>query len=216
MKSQASTPAAYLASLPPDRRGPISTLRRFIIEHLDPRIQECMQHGVLAFCIPHTIWPHGHHTNPALPLMYMGLSSQKNDMVVYMLCLYQNQPMREWFNQAWTAAGKKLNMPPGGGGCCLRFKKLDELSLNTIRETIRRIPVQAYLDNHAARLADIRKDPDAIRQSARSSSRTPKEPGSKWKKTKSSETEPPSPGRSRRVRAHPAKRSAKSKTPRRK
>ena len=37
-------------------------------------------------------WPHGHHTNPKLPLMYMGLSTQKNDMVVYMLFLHHNKP----------------------------------------------------------------------------------------------------------------------------
>lgn len=48
-------------------------------------------------------WPHGHHTRPELPLMYMGLSSQKNDMVVYMLFLLHNKAMREWFEKTWRA-----------------------------------------------------------------------------------------------------------------
>jgi hypothetical protein len=85
MKSTAATVSAYLASLPtnpPHRRDAIHAVRRVILETLDPGLHECMQYGVIAYCVPHAVWPHGHHTRPELPLMYMGLSAQKNDMVV--------------------------------------------------------------------------------------------------------------------------------------
>ena len=160
MKSQAITPAAYLASLPPDRREPIDAVRRFILDHLDPLIRECMQYGVIAYCVPHTVWPHGHHTNANLPLMYMGLSSQKNDMVVYMLFLLHNKPEREWFDTAWKAGGKKARLDVGGMGCCLRFKKLDDISLDVIAEAMRRVPVKEYLKSHVAMLARLVKQPD--------------------------------------------------------
>ncbi|MFA6044855.1 MAG: DUF1801 domain-containing protein [Phycisphaerales bacterium] len=160
MKSQATTVAAYLATLPPDRREAIETVRRVILANLDPNLQECMQYGVIAYCVPHTVWPHGHHTRPELPLMYMGLSSQKNDMVVYMLLLFLNEPERTWFDKAWKAAGRKNYLEVTGAGCCLRFKKLEDLSLDVVAQAMHRMPVKKYLQDHIAMLAQRGKGPD--------------------------------------------------------
>ncbi len=160
MKSSATTPAAYLASLPPERREAIETVRAVILDNLSKDLIECMQYGVIAYCVPHSVWPHGHHTHPELPLMYMGLSSQKNDMVVYMLCLFRNQRMREWFEKTWKATGKKLHMDVAGMACCLRFRKVEDLSLDVIAETMRRMPVPTYLEDHTAMLAGMGKGPN--------------------------------------------------------
>src|SRR5262249_34707029 len=113
--------------------------------------------------VPHRVWPHGHHTKPELPLMYLGLSSQKNDMVVYMLCLFQNEPLREWFEGAWKATGKKLYLEVSGAGCCLRFRKVEELALDVIAETLRRVPARAYLQHCVDMLARLGKRPDGKR-----------------------------------------------------
>lgn len=171
MKSHAATVPEYLASLPADRQPAIRAVRRVILDNLDPVLVECMQYGVIGYCVPHGGpggWPHGHHTNPSLPLMYMGLSSQKNDMVVYMLFLLHNKPMRAWFERAWKASGavssghtaKKLHLEVGGMGCCLRFKKVEDLSLEVIAEAMRRMPVAKYLEHHTATLAAMGKGPD--------------------------------------------------------
>ncbi len=159
MKSNAATVAQYLASLPEDRRTTLSHVRRFLLDHLDKNFTERMQYGVIGYCVPHSIWPHGHHTRPELPLMYMGLSSQKNDMVVYMLFLHHNKPMREWFDSAWKATGRTNHLEVTGGGCCLRFKKVEDLSLDVIGETIRRASLKKYLEDHVAMLARIGKGP---------------------------------------------------------
>jgi len=160
LKSNATTVKDYLASLPEDRRAAVSTVREFLLDNLDTDFQECMQYGVIGYCVPHSIWPHGTRTNPKLPLMYMGLSSQKNDMVVYMLFLYENERERAWFDKAWTATGKKLHLEVAGMACCLRFKKVEDLSLNVIAESMRRMPVKKYLEDHTAMLARMGKGPD--------------------------------------------------------
>ena len=163
MKSNAATPEEYLASLPADRRAAIEAVRKVILDNLDPVLQECMQYGVVAYCVPHEGkggWPHGHHTNPKLPLMYMGLSSQKNDMVVYMLFLFLNERERAWFDKAWKATGRKNHLEVSGAGCCLRFKKVDDLALDVIAEAIRRMPVKKYLQDHVAMLARLGRGPD--------------------------------------------------------
>lgn len=196
MKSKATTVAAYLNSLPPDRRDAIQVVRRVILENLGltgpnskGEFVECMQYGVIGYCVPHSVWPHGHHTRPELPLMYMGLSSQKNDMVVYMLCLLHNKPMREWFEKAWKATGKKLHIDAGGMGCCLRFNELDDLSLDVIAETMRRIPVTKYLEAHADMLSRIGKSPDG-RAASTSRGAKAKSASSTTRPRKASESKP--------------------------
>ncbi|MCG3136867.1 MAG: hypothetical protein HJJLKODD_00703 [Phycisphaerae bacterium] len=163
MKSKATTVAEYLDSLPSgphNRREAIRTVRRVILDNLDKDLRECMQYGVIGYCVPHSVWPHGTRTRPELPLMYMGLSSQKNDMVVYMLFLYQNERERAWFDKAWKATGKKLHMEVAAMACCLRFKKVEDLSLDVIAEAMRRMPVKKYLEDHIAMLARMGKGPD--------------------------------------------------------
>ena len=160
MKSKAATVEQYLASLPEDRRAAVSTVRDFLLDNLDKDFQECMQYGVIGYCVPHRVWPHGHHTKPELPLMYMGLSSQKNDMVVYMLFLLHNEREREWFDRAWKGTGKKNYLEVSGAGCCLRFKRVEDLSLDVIGEAMRRMPVKKYLEDHVAMLARMGKGPD--------------------------------------------------------
>ncbi len=153
MKSTATTPAAYFASLPEDRRVALEAVRKVILANLDKTFEETMLYGVAAYVVPHSVYPPGHHTNPKLPLMYMGFSSQKNDMVVYMLMLLHNTPERERFEAAWQATGRKNYLEVTGMGCCLRFKKLEDLSLDVIAQTMRRISAKKYLEDHAAMLA---------------------------------------------------------------
>jgi hypothetical protein len=160
MKSAAPTVAAYLDSLPDDRREALAGVRRVILKNLDPDLRECMQYGVVAYSVSREAWPHGSRTRPELPLMYMGFSSQKNDMVVYMLFLFENPREREWFEKAWKAAGKPLRMNTAGMACCVRFKNVEELSLDVIAEAMRRMPVRKFLEHHTAMLALRGKGPD--------------------------------------------------------
>lgn len=160
MKSQATTVAAYLDSLPTGRREAIQFVRRVLLDNLDPALQQCMQFGVIGYVVPHHVWPHGTRTRPVLPLMYMGLSSQKDDMVVYMLFLYENERERAWFDTAWKATGTKLHMKVAGMACCLRFKKVEDLALDVIAEAMRRMPVKKYLEDHTAMLARMGRGPD--------------------------------------------------------
>ena len=57
MKSTATNAKDYLASLPPDRRVALEAVRKVILKNLDKGYVECMQYGVVAYCVPHSIWP---------------------------------------------------------------------------------------------------------------------------------------------------------------
>jgi hypothetical protein len=156
MKSTATTVKDYLASLPADRRAGIEALRKVILENLDKDYEECMLYGMIGYAVPHRVWPSGYHCDPKKPLMMAALSSHKNALTVYLMSVYSDKAERAWFQKAWAKTGKKLNM----GGCCVRFKKLEDAALDVIAEAIRRTPAKAYVDNYVKILASRGRGPD--------------------------------------------------------
>ena len=156
MKSSATTVKDYLASLPVDRRAGIEVIRKVILKNLDKDYDECMLYGMIGYAVPHRVWPLGYHCDPKKPLMMAALSSQKNVLTVYLMSVYNDKAERAWFQNAWTKAGKKLNM----GGCCIRFKKVEDAALDVIGEAIRRTPAKAYVENYVKILASTGRGPD--------------------------------------------------------
>ena len=141
MTSKATTVAEYLRGLPEDRRTAISAVRKVILDHLPEGYEERMQYGMISYVVPHSLYPAGYHCNPADPLAYASLGSQKNQMAIYLMCVYGDGEIAQWFRKANAAAGKKLDM----GKCCVRFRKLDDLPLDVIGQVIARVPVKNYI-----------------------------------------------------------------------
>ncbi len=159
MQSGAKTVAAYLASLPEDRRAAIAALRDVIRKNLDADYEEGMQYGMIGYYVPHVVYPHGYHVDPKQPLPFAGLASQKNHMSLYLMGVYcgcTEGPGGEtaearWFREAWARTGKKLDM----GRSCVRFKKLENVALDVVGEAIRRIPAKKYIARYESVLAEL-------------------------------------------------------------
>ena len=150
MKSQAKTVKEYLAGLPEERRRTVAAVRDVIRKNLPEGYEEGMQYGMIGYYIPHSIFPEGYHCDPAQPLPYACLASQKNHMALYLMCVYGDQGTRAWFEKAYRATGKKLDM----GQSCVRFKKLEDLPLEVIGQAVAKIPLDKYL----ARYKELRKE----------------------------------------------------------
>jgi hypothetical protein len=88
--------------------------------------------------------------------MMAALSSQKNNLSVYLMSVYSDKAERAWFQKAWAKSGKKLNM----GGCCIRFTKVEDAALDVIGEAIRRTPAKAYVESYVKTLASTGRGPD--------------------------------------------------------
>ena len=156
MKSKATTVKEYLASLPEDRRKGIEVVRKVILKNLDKHYEESMLWGMIGYAVPHRVWPTGYHCDPSKPLMMAALSSQKNNLTVYLMSVYSDKAERAWLQKAWAKTGKKLNM----GGCCIRFTKVDDAALDVIGEAIRRTPAKAYVEHYVKTLASTGRGPD--------------------------------------------------------
>jgi hypothetical protein len=146
MKSTATTVREYLEQLPADRRASIESVRAVILKNLDPLFEEGMQYGMIGYYVPHRVYPPGYHCDPAEPLPFVCLASQKNYMSVYLGCVYGHAERERWFHEAWAKAGKKLDM----GKSCVRFRKLDDLALDVLGEAIRQETAKAFIRRYEA------------------------------------------------------------------
>jgi len=155
MRSNAATVADYLASLPPDRRAAVETVRNVILKNLDPDYEEGMQWGSISYYVPLRLYPAGYKPDPKQGLPFAAIASQKNHLSVYLMGLYcgcvdgtQDTELVGWFKTAWAKSGKKLDM----GKACIRFKKVDDLALDVLGEAIRRVPAKRYIEIYDAAL----------------------------------------------------------------
>lgn len=143
MQSSAATVDEYLASLPEDRRAAIDAVRKVVLKNLDKKFKEEMQYGMIGYNVPLSVYPKGYHCTPNTPLPYAGLASQKNAMSLYLMAIYGDTALRDWFTAEWAKTGKKLDM----GKSCIRFKKVEDLALDVIGQAIKRVPVKTYIGN---------------------------------------------------------------------
>ena len=128
-RSEAATVHEYLAELPSDRREAIAAVRSVVLDNLPAGYEEVMQSGMIGYVVPLSTLP---KTYNGQPLQYAALASQKNYMSLYLMNVYGNEQAEKSFAEGFRARGKKLNM----GKSCVRFKRLDDLPLDVIGETI--------------------------------------------------------------------------------
>jgi len=141
MTSQAKTVKEYLLALPIDRRTAISAVRKVILANLPEGYKESMSYGMIGYVVPHSLYPNGYHCDPKQALPFAFLGSQKNHMTIYLMNVYGDPATEKWFQKAWRATGKKLDM----GKACVRFKRLDDVPLDVIGRVIARTPVKKYI-----------------------------------------------------------------------
>ena len=143
VSSKAKTVGAYLDELPPERREVIAKVRETVLANLPPGYEETMNWGMISYEIPLSRYPVTYNKQP---LGYVALAAQKNNYVVYLMGLYADGEQERKLKTAYAAMGRK----PDIGTCCVRFKKLEHLPLETIGELIASMPVEAYIEHYEA------------------------------------------------------------------
>ena len=126
MQSKADNPEAYIQEIDEARRERFAALRQTVLENIPEGYKEVMAYGMIAYVIPHGLYPKGYHVNPQVPLMLISLAAQKNHIALYHMGLYANSPLLEWFLGEYPKhSNKKLDMGKG----CLRFKKAEDIPM---------------------------------------------------------------------------------------
>ncbi len=134
----AQTPDEYIAALPEDRREAVRAVRDVVRDNLPAGFEEGMLYGMIGWYIPLERFP---NTYNGQPLGLAALASQKNYMSLYLNSVYGDPRTEAWFKDRYTASGKRLDM----GKSCVRFRRLEDLPLDVIGDTIARVDLESYV-----------------------------------------------------------------------
>lgn len=143
VRSSAVTVEDYLDELAPDRREQIEIVRGVVVDNLPEGYEESMNWGMISWEIPLERYPKTYNKQP---LMYAALASQKNYMSLYLMSVYSHEGTQTEFERRFKESGKRLNM----GKSCVRFKKVDDLPLDLIADTIAATSVDEYIRSYEA------------------------------------------------------------------
>ena len=138
VQSSAQTVDEYLAELPPDRRAELQKVRKVIRKHLPRGFEEGIDFGMIGYYVPLARYPNTYNGHP---LAIAALAAQKQYLSLYLMRVYGDPKMRDWFESEYEKAGKKLDM----GKSCVRFQSADELPLDVIGKVIASTSVDEYL-----------------------------------------------------------------------
>lgn len=133
----------YISQLPEDRKEPIEKIRQTILENLPPGFEETILYGMIGYVVPHSIYPAGYHVDPKLPLNFIGLASQKNNISLYHSGIYVFPEVLKWFEEEYPKhMTTKLDM----GKSCIRFKNMKNIPYDLIGELCTKITLEEYVE----------------------------------------------------------------------
>jgi hypothetical protein len=140
----------WLASVPAERKDAINAIRDAVNEHLPQGYEETVDWGLLAWVVPLATLPDTHNGRP---LMVAALGAHTKLMTLYLMSVYMDPELRSEFETAYKKTGRKLDM----GGSCVHFKKLDDLPLDVVGNTIARVAVGQYVERYLDARSNAKK-----------------------------------------------------------
>ena len=144
-----------LADLPPDRRAIVEGVCEVVRRNLPAGFEEGITYGMIGWYVPLARFP---DTYNGQPLGLAAIASQKRHVSLYLNSVYGDRETERWFRERWAATGRRLDM----GKSCVRFRRLEDLPLDVIGETIARTP----LDRFVARYLEARGSSRSTRASS--------------------------------------------------
>jgi uncharacterized protein YdhG (YjbR/CyaY superfamily) len=153
MASKAKTVEEYFDEIPADRLESIKKIREAMRESISPDFEEGMQYGMIGYYVPHSRYPKGYHCDPKQPLPFAHLANMKGHIGIYLFCVYMDSEHRDRFIEDWKKTGKKLDM----GKACIRVKSSDDVPFEVLKELLRGISVERFVQTYESALSTPRK-----------------------------------------------------------
>jgi hypothetical protein len=113
-----------------------------VLENIPEGFEEQMSYGMLGYVVPHNLYPPGYHCDPALPLPFVNIASQKNCIAVYHMGMYVIPALYKWFMEAYP---QYSTVKPDMGKSCIRFKKAEHIPYALIAALMKKITVKAWI-----------------------------------------------------------------------
>jgi uncharacterized protein YdhG (YjbR/CyaY superfamily) len=145
MKYEADSPESYIDQLSEERQEVIKKIRTIIKKNLPKGFEECINYNMIGYVVPHSTYPDGYHCDPKTPLPFMNVASQKKFVAIYHSGMYAKKEVYDWFVGEYPKhAKRKLDM----GKSCVRFKKMDDIPFDLIRELCTKMTVNEWVNTY--------------------------------------------------------------------
>ena len=133
----------YISASPIERQGALSKLRDILRDILVPLgYEECISYGMIGYVVPYSLYPEGYHCKPRLPLPFINLANQKHGIHLYHMGMWASPEVLEWWKDAYAKQNiGKLDMGKG----CIRFKNLEKIPYDLIRELVKKISATEWI-----------------------------------------------------------------------
>lgn len=142
MQIDANSPEDYIRRIPPERQHTLNQLRDVLQQNLPKGFTETMGYGMIAYVVPHELYPAGYHVDPSLPLPFINLASQKNYIALYHMGLYADTNLLRWFE---TEYPKHITTKLDMGKSCIRFKKPEQIPFDLIGKLVAKMEVADWI-----------------------------------------------------------------------
>lgn len=154
MQIHADSIEEYMEKLPEDRKPAMEKLFKVIKKHIPKGFKENNAYGMIGFCVPHSLFPQGYHCDPAQPLPFMGIASQKNFIALYHMGIYAQKELMDWFVAEYPKyCNAKLDM----GKSCIRFKKVDQIPYELVAQLSEKMTPRQWIDCYQGMLKNGKK-----------------------------------------------------------
>ena len=142
MHFEANSPEEYIIQIPEERQEVMRKLRIIIKDNLPKGFEEGMNYKMIGYYVPHSIYPDGYHCDASMPLPFMNIASQKNSINLYHSGIYAKKDLHDWFVAEYPKyCNRKLDM----GKSCVRFKKMDDIPFDLIKELCAKMTVDEWI-----------------------------------------------------------------------
>lgn len=147
---KSKTVAEFLAALPAQKREVADEVLALVRKSVPKGYEEQMSLGLITWSVPLTVLP---DTYNGQALWYVAFAATKAGFSLYLMSVYGNKEREAAVKAAYTKAGKKLDM----GKACLRFKTMEDLVLPAVRDAIKSVPMNQYVEAYRAVRAKTKK-----------------------------------------------------------
>ena len=139
--SRAITVSQYLQEIAKPQRDELKKVRAVVKKNLAKGFVETMNWGMISYEIPLSTYPDTYNKKP---LSFVALAAQKNNISLYLMCIYQSPEFLQQVKQGFREMGKKPNM----GKSCIRFKNTNDIPLDVIGAIIKKVTVKKFIESY--------------------------------------------------------------------
>ena len=139
--SKAKTVAQYISEIPESQRGEVKIIREMINKNLNQGFVETINWGVISYEVPLATYPDTYNKKP---LSFAGLAAQKNNISLYLMCIYQDPSLMVSLEEEFKKIGKKPNM----GKSCIRFKSANDIPVKAIGKIIKKVTLKKFIKEY--------------------------------------------------------------------